>query len=170
MELFKGGFSCRRLLHEGSGVCWSIHGGGEVHAGYCPGYTAVACWGKYIQLFIQATHNMKTMHAIWCEVSQHLAYCSHVPSAHFRTQCQYALFIQGYNHNLWRAKFRELSESVNPAYKHMIVPKTLIDCCVGVIRSRLKGPNVFYAIEKMPLLPQTIQNQLLLRHLFPEPE
>ena len=169
VELFKGGFSSRRLLHEGSGVCWSIDGG-EIHAGYCRGYTAVACWGKYIQLIIQATHNMHTMHAIWSEVSQHLAYCSHVPSAHFRTQCQYALFIQGYNHNIWKAKFRELSESVNPAYRHMVIPKTLIDCCVAVIRSRLKGPNVFYAIKRMPVLPKTIQNQLLLTHLFPKVE
>ena len=166
IELFKAGFSCKQLLSEGGGFCWFVNNDGEVRASYCPPYTRVACWAKFIQLFIQATRDMQVIHQIWCEVAPHLSHCSHVPSVHFRTQCQYALFCQRYNYKIWQSQFAELSGTENPAYKHMTVPISLVNCCVGVIRRNLKGPNVFYVLDRMPILPVAVKEQLLLRHIF----
>ena len=166
IELFKAGFSCKKLLSEGGGFCWFVNNDGEVRATYCPPYTRVACWAKFIQLFIQATQDLYVIHQIWCEVAPHLSHCSHVPSTYFRTQCQYALFCQGYNFKTWNPRFAELSEAENPAYRHMTVPKSLVNCCVGAVRTSLDGPNVFYALDRMPILPVAVKEQLLLRHVF----
>ena len=123
-------------------------------------------WAKFIQLFIQATHDLYVIHQIWCEVAPHLSHCSHVPSAYFRTQCQYALFCQGYRFKTWNPRFAELSGAENPAYRHMTVPKSLVNCCVGAIRAAWQDQMCSMLWDRMPVLPLAVKEQLLLRHIF----
>ncbi len=167
VELFKAGFSCQKLLSGGGGCCWYLNPEGSVSAKYFPPYTLVACWSKFIQIFIQATHQMPVIVRIWNEVSQHLTYCCRVPSVHFKTQCQYALYCQGHEVAMDSDVFSQLLvQTDNPACQHMIVPKSLVNCCVGAIRRSFRGPNVYFALERMPVLPPTVRDQILLRHLF----
>ncbi len=166
IELFKAGFSCQKLLSEGGGCCWFVNCHGEVRATYCPLYTRVACWAKFIKLFIQATHEMDVMHQIWREVAPHLAYCSHVPSVAFKTQCQFALYCQTYSSREWSFELSRLCDGDNPDLRGLSVPLCLVNCCVGVIRTRFRAPNVFFALDRMPILPPRLKDQLLLKHVF----